>query len=378
MGTLSNEVAHEIKNPITAILCSAETLDLLIGDQIDEIHRSTLRYIKEYGDNLLRLVSDFLDVSRAETGHLDTKPMPTKIGPVVDSVVGLLESNNISKKITVNKLVTNPELEGYVDPNHLKQLIFNLLHNAIKFTQPDGEIRITVERDFPNPFVKVAVQDNGIGIPEDEIEELFCPYVQGAGQDPERRGTGIGLSLCKNLVELAGGRINVESTPGVGSSFEFTVPVFERKPTKSGSYLNAPSYPQKAPSGKEQPLTGQRFLLVDEDIGSREAISRLIEAWGGMVDKVTMAIEAVEALEEKHYDAVMIDDSLDGTFGFELARVVKEEMKLKETTVIVTTSRSPDEKLSKEAGVDQCIEKPLSGERLLTSLVKSGKYSVTH
>ena len=188
VGDLANEVAHEIKNPITAILCSAETLDLLIGNDLDEVNRRTLRYIKEYGDDLLRLLGDFLDVSRAQTGKLDSRPEPVKVFPVIDSIVGLLESSAYRKQITVKSEVEDQELGVMVDPKHLKQILFNLLHNAIKFTPERGEIRLFAEQDFPNPLVKISVKDNGVGITEDRLEKLFEPYETWDDESDERIG----------------------------------------------------------------------------------------------------------------------------------------------------------------------------------------------
>ncbi len=378
LGDLSNEIAHEIKNPITAILCSAETLDLLIGDQIDPLHRQSLRYIKEYGDNLLRLVSDFLDVSRAKAGKLESYPEVVKVAPVAESIIGLLGSFAEAKQIDIKLLSAEENLAAYVDPNHLKQILFNLIHNAIKFTEQGGEIRINLKADFPNPFLKIAVEDNGVGISEEKLERLFKPYWQEGNEfQASRGGSGLGLSLCKMLVEMAGGVLEVHSKPGVGSSFEFTVPLHqllgqEQRSPKSEEIRLAEIH------GDRHPLRGQRFLVVDQDLGAREAIARLIEAWGGMVDRVTLAVEAVEALAAHNYDAIMIDDSLDGLYGYELARMVRDELKQDQTTIILATRHEIDEELLRDSGADKCIEKPLNGDTLLDSLIKTGKYSVTH
>jgi signal transduction histidine kinase len=373
IGDMANEVAHEIKNPITAIMCSAETLDLLIGETLDPVHRRSLQYMKEYGNHVLTLVSDFLDVSRAEAGKLIARPEPLTLGTSVESIIGLLESNAIRKKIEVRSFLTDKDLQAFVDPRHFKQVVFNLIHNAIKFTPAGGEVHVLVKSNFPEPFITVAVKDNGIGIAEAEIEYLFDPYATSKGPDiGVDSGTGIGLALCKSLVEMAGGEISVSSSPGVGSNFQMKIPKYQ------GQEAEDEDVAVEASENNSRPLEGQSFLVVDEDNGSREAVSQLIEAWGGMVDRVGLAIDALNALEHKEYNAVMIDDSLDGVYAHELAQMLREAVDLDSTAIIVATREAADPKLVRESCADSWVEKPLSGDALLSSLLKSGKYLITH
>ena len=183
----------------------------------------------------------------------------------------------------------------------------------------------------------------------------------------------LGLALAKVLVERSGGSIYVESVPGQGTHFEFSVPIWQEVAGRTAP----PTTTEKAPA-VGQPLKGQQFLVVDEDSGSREAIARLIEAWGGMVDRVALAKDAVRAVTDKTYDAVMIDDTRDGVYGAELARLIRDEVRSAETTIILT-SRSPvGEEAVKLAQADQVLQKPLNGKVLLTSLLASGKCSVEH
>jgi len=375
-GDLANEIAHEIKNPLSAILCSAETLDLLIGKDLDPIHRKSLMYIKEYGDNLLRLVSDFLDVNRAETGKIEAKPEAVQVSLITSSIIGLLQSNAIKKQITVKEFISDKEMMAFVDQKHLKQVLFNLIHNAIKFTPENGEIHVVAKCDFPNPFVKILVKDNGAGISEHELEHLFDPYAKSDGHNLNLDvGVGLGLALCKSLVELNKGNIDVKSKRGVGTSFEFRIPLFKEVKAAAPELSNID---EDVLVGAERPLFGQRFLVVDEDTGARETLSRLIEAWGGMVDRVAMAVDAVQALEHGEYDAVMIDDTKDGVYGYELARIIRDDYQMSATKIIVTPKINIDEKCMQESGADSCISKPFNGKILLASLIKSGKYSTTH
>lgn len=377
LGSLANEVAHEIKNPLTAILCSAETLDLLIGKDLDECHRSSLKYIKEYGDHLLRLVSDFLDVSRAETGNVKAKPEAVKIKPVLDTLVGLLNANAVGKQISLKTFLQEDDLEVYSDPKHLKQILFNLMHNAVKYTEAGGEVRIIVKQDFPHDRVLFAVRDNGVGIEPTELPTLFDPYTTSDVVGKKELGVGLGLSLVKTLVNLNGGQIAVESKIGVGTAFEFFLPKVERIGDEESQIIESDEL-DLSRSPESAPLVGQRFLVVDQDLGSREATSRLIEAMGGVVDRVALAIDAVEALGERDYDAVMIDETVDGVFAYELARMIREDCPKAETTIIIASDKHEDRDLMLECGADRLIAKPLNGKALLSSLLQTGKYSVAH
>jgi CheY-like chemotaxis protein len=291
----------------------------------------------------------------------------------VGSVIGLLDSHAIRKKLRLQQLNTEDELFVQVDPKHFKQIIFNLIHNAIRFTPEGGEVQVVIKSDFPNPFVLVDVRDNGCGIPETELPRLFDLYARYEGNQPKfGTGLGLGLSLCKTLTEYAGGTISVTSTVGVGTSFEVRLPLHIVENADNQNTLKAP-LPESA-----QPLQGQSFLLIDDDTGSRDAVARLIQAWGGMVNAVNGATEAVNALAEREYDAVMIESSLSAGSGEAIARLLREEIDLKDTTVIVSADSADAQLRARQAGADKCITKPYNGKVLLASLIKSGKYSIPH
>lgn len=371
-GQLAHEIAHEIKNPITAILCSAEALDLLIGSKIDAEQRQTLRYIRDYGDNLLRLVSDFLDVSRAESGNLKASPVPTSVTESIEAVVGLLRSNAQQKHITIQVDVLADRVEAYIDPRHLKQILFNLLHNALKFSPDESNIVIVVQSQFPQPTLKISVQDSGPGIEETRLNSIFDPYVQLTHHSKQAgslgHGIGLGLALCQKLVELAGGKISVRSTLGVGTAFDLALPL-------AYAEQEVPTYPQSLSRSFNRPmitnksfLTGSRFLIIDEDLGARESVARLLEAWGATVQRVAFAGDVVDSLKNHRYDAILIDDSDDGVFGYELARVIKDELRDAPTRVVLMTRRQVDDGMKTVSGADLFLEKPINGALLMTSL----------
>ena len=369
---LVNEIAHEIKNPITAMLCSVGTLDLLLQDSLDDSNKQTLGYMKECGNHILSMVSDFIDVSRSEGGTLIAKPKNTPIIETIESVVGLLKSSALAKKITIHIIKTDNDIYAYVDDKHLKQVIFNLVHNAIKFTPDQGEIEIKVKQDPNLDIIKIAVQDSGDGIPQEFLDSIFDLYSRYDGNQPNKDvGVGLGLALCKSLIELAGGEITVESEIGEGTTFEFTVPKAETEI----KVIN-----QELPIITEnRPLIGQCFLLVDQDESSRNSIASLIEAWGGLVDQVDSAREAIQAISEYEYDAVVVDKTTDCIDPDRVAKELQEQITPDYTTLILARD-SEAEELEPETDSEKVkrLAKPFNGEKLLNTLLRSGKFEVSH
>lgn len=370
-GNLANELAHEIKNPITAILCSAEALDYMIGREMDAGHRKCLAYIKEYGENLLHLVGDFIDLSRAESGYLQSHPVRVTIGPAVETIVGLLQSFANKKHVTLNCELDAAALHALADPRHVKQILFNLVHNAIKFTPPQGRVRVWAQRSAA--LVKISVQDTGCGIPADQLGAIFDPYVHARRErEAKEEGLGLGLAICKALAELGQATISVTSQVGVGSLFELSLPLWQES-----TQPESPAREENEPAAA-QPLSGQKFLLVDQDNGARDSMAELIKTWGGMVDQVTLATEALQAISREAYDAVMLDNTADGLYGYELAKLMREDLKSKATTIIVATEDEKEQELARDNGADECLEKPLCGKSLLKSLKQAGRSVMTH
>ncbi len=360
-GELANEIAHEIKNPITAILCSAETLDLILGPTLSPEHRRSLRYIKEYGDNLLRLVSDFIDLNRTENHHIVAKPLAVEILPTIKSIVGLLESNAIKRKIVVSIECVAPELKAYVDPRHLKQIAFNLIHNAIKYTQPGGAIVVRINSDFPAPRIRIAVSDNGPGVPPEMQAKIFDAYARyERSQHSSDLGSGLGLALCKALVELAGGSIAIKSDPGLGSEFEFVVPEFSVAPK---AVAVAESHERDSRPSVEKPCAGQRLLIVDRNTGVRDSLSDLVLALGGVADRAGQVSEALTAISRFRYDAVIVDQESVGEGINQIAGAL-EGSSGEPPRLIVTTEDQHT------VGSGKTIDKPLNGKRLLEALTR--------
>ena len=260
----------------------------------------------------------------------------------------------MAKQITVRQRSTEPTLFAYVDPRHVKQILFNLLHNAIKFTPENGEIRLEIFDDFPKQGVRIYVTDNGPGIPQAMLPVLFDPYARREHRTAESsEGLGLGLALTRHLVERAGGTITVSSTPGQGTRFELALPSFTGERDAAD---------EDAQQRVGRPLSGQS-ILVAQAAGAPDVVGRLLEAWGGMVARVEDAAAAVSALRAGHFAAVVVDDSV---CNQGLLRAVKSELPTRDTPPVVVLGNAPS---SQEAlQPDVVVEKPLSSKALLSAI----------
>lgn len=288
---LASQVAHEIKNPLTAILCSAQALDLLVGPKLEPIHQRSLKYIKEYGEHLLHLVGDFIDLNRVAGGAMKVKPESIELFPLLESLTGLLSGAASTRKVTLC-LDVDKAIVIRADSRHTKQVLFNLLHNAIKFSPYGGEVRVVAKSG--KSIAEIEVIDCGIGIELQDLPRIFSPFYTGShGRDG---GLGLGLSVCRSLVELNQGNISAANCTEAGACFKVTLPLCQK------------SIEQTALLQLRNPLQGQRFLVVNHDQGVRDALTQLVTAWGGIAAAAENIEAAISELNHCYFDAVLIDE----------------------------------------------------------------------
>lgn len=354
---LAQEVAHELKNPITAILCSAETLEIILASRLEEGEKRCLGYIREYGDMVLRLVSNYLDLSLTDSDFSHGKPETVNVSEAVEGVVGLLQTSALRKNVEMSVEANSDDIWTEIDSRHLRQILFNLVHNAIKFTPAGGTVCVSIGEETQRGIVSIAIRDTGPGMTSEEVEELFNHQRPQRSRRRSGEGTGLGLLLTKRLVEVAKGVISVNSSVGRGSTFSIELPrvVGLRKET---SYRPL----------QDRPLNGMSVLVVDSNSGTCGAVSTLIESLGGMVDHVSIAIDAVDALSKRQYTAVVIDNTLDGMNGSELAQIIRSDLPNSAARIVV----AGDESQVREPGAaDRYVTKPLNGRAIVGSLLDS-------
>jgi signal transduction histidine kinase/CheY-like chemotaxis protein len=310
-------MSHEIRTPLNGILGFTDLL-LEAGDLPGEKHRYAER-IKTAGFALLTVVDDILDFSKIEAGHVELNKRPFSLTALIDNSVSIVRGSAAKKNLDV-KVVLDRDLPAWVegDEARLRQILLNLLNNAVKFTRR-GSVTLTICREAQRDEtcrLRFLVADTGIGIPKDKQERLFQRFSQIDGSiSREFGGTGLGLAISKHLVELMGGEIGVESEANRGSTFWFRVDLAQ-------AAAPAAVAPRKAESRSQTPPA--RLLLVEDVEANQEIAKAVLEAAGHAVDIATNGFDAIQAVKTRKYDIVLMDIQMPGMDGITATRHIRE------------------------------------------------------
>jgi signal transduction histidine kinase len=218
-------ISHELRTPLNTILGFSQLLVEGTEGELSDSQKENIKIIQQSGKNLLSLINDILDLSELESGRLQINLQKTDIEKIIRSTIKEVSGQIRRKRTTITADFTVPPPAVRADPKRVYQIVMNLLNNAVKFT-PKGEIAVRTKTKGED-FVEVQVQDAGYGISPQDLPFIFLEFRQAGSMGSRRKGSGLGLAICKRLVELQGGGISVESIPGKGSTFTFTLPVFK-------------------------------------------------------------------------------------------------------------------------------------------------------
>ena len=310
-------VSHELRTPLNGVIGMT---DLLLQSELAPRARTYAEGVQRSGEVLLTIVDDILDLSKIEAGKLDLESAPLDVRKVVGEVAQLFAERAEEKGVTLtwNVDTTLPDgLEG--DPIRLRQVLLNLVGNALKFTQ-EGSVRVAVELGEETPeavMLRFEVADTGIGIDPHDRERLFQPFAQADSSTTRKYGgTGLGLSICQRLVQLMGGAIGVESELGGGSTFWFSIPV-----RRTAAPVNEPVAPAIAGTlpRASSPSAAQRLLLVEDSWINQRVALGMLEQLGYEADLAANGREALEAIERGAYAAVLLDCQMPEMDGFQMA-----------------------------------------------------------
>lgn len=366
-------MSHELRSPLNSILGLSESLLEQRRGPLNESQQQYVETIETSGRHLLSLINDVLDLSKIEAGKFDFYPEVVQIDDICHSSIAFVKNQAVKKSI---KLAYKNEVsisKISADPRRLKQILVNLLTNAVKFTPEQGQISLEVQTEPENNVVRLSVTDTGIGIAQGDLQKLFQPFVQvDSSLTRIHEGTGLGLALVQKLTDLHGGSIEVASTPHKGSRFTINLPWTPipelqqpKMPTTSG-ILDAPI---EADLSASKPNNGHGLILLAEDNAANIlTIGEYLESHEYIVVVARDGLEALEKTEAIQPDIILMDIQMPSLDGLEATRRLRANPSFAATPIIALTALAMpgDRERCLAAGANEYMSKPVK----LKSLVK--------
>jgi signal transduction histidine kinase/CheY-like chemotaxis protein len=352
-------VSHELRTPLNSIL--GYTQLMLRDENQTEEKRRRLTTVLSSGEHLLNMINEILDLAKVESGTIVVNPQPVQLKPLLNMLADEFQLRASQKQLRFTYSYGN-SIEEWIstDPIRLKQVLYNLVGNSIKFTET-GEVALTVSR--VKDFIRIEVRDTGRGIPANEIQHLFKPFYQATNNNQASGGVGLGLYISQRIVRLLGGSLEVSSKEGEGSNFWFELPATAANAT-----------PAPLSTRKVMRFEGEatRILVVDDDSANRQYMLDLLQEVGLKATFAPSAVEGLQLIRKAKFDCVISDIRMPGLSGIEFCREVRKDRRFASLPMIASSASAyeNDRETALAAGFNGFVPKPIS-ETLLFGLFAS-------
>ena len=359
---LSN-MSHELRTPLNGVLGYTQILQR--DSSVTPAHRESLDAIETCGQHLLTLINDVLDLSKIEAGRLEVNQAPCDLHRLIKNIFEIVSPRAKSKGLTFSTEIAPEVPKGILtDPTKLKQVLVNLAGNAVKFTD-EGSVTLRV-RKLSDTGLQLEVEDTGMGMTPEELEEVFDPFKQAEGGQ-KSGGTGLGLPISKRLVEALGGKLEVESQPGQGSRSIITHPLVEVPEQVLSKLVKETLTDQR--SLVLAPGQDVTVLVADDNRENRDVLVKLLAGAGFDAREARDGKEAIGKLREYDIPVALIDIRMPVMNGLEAAREIRKDPTLKDKVLIaVSASLLSNQERAREAGFDDFIGKPIRASELFDKI----------
>ncbi len=369
-------MSHELRTPLNSILGLSESLLEQRRDPLSDHQKNSLQIIESSGRHLLELINDVLDLSKIEAGMLDYYPQVVDVDALCRSSLAFVKEQATRKFINITYVKEDTMSEIYADPRRLKQILVNLLTNAVKFTPAHGQVTLQVKADVEQDLVQFSVIDTGIGIAPEDLGRLFTPFVQvDSNLNRQFEGTGLGLALVQKLTDLHGGSVQVESEVGAGSRFTINLP-WGRKRVAEYEVTEVSDKHLAGENGEKSSVTSAAssnrgtILLAEDNRANILTIGEYLESYGYRIVIAHDGLEAIEKAEEMNPDIILMDIQMPIMDGLEAIRRLRENPRFRSTpTIALTALAMPgDRERCLAAGANEYMSKPVGLRKLLYTI----------